>query len=289
MLRRFSPLLSYFLGAICLILLPGLVTLGLAFFQYDGLHPPRFVGLKQFQILLLDPLTWVAFLNTVGYALHAIPLRVLAATGLALFFHRPRPAASLYRAAILIPTVIPEMAYALTWTWILNPRYGPLNAFLRILNLPAPPWLSDSDWAFWGFLLAMLFPLGEGFLILLVGLRHIPAELYEAARIDGATSAVTFFRITLPLLSPWLALFTVRDLVLAIQSSFLPAYLMTRGGPYYALFFAPQLAYEAAFDRLDIGLAAAVMMLLFLLMLGLLSLVYTVFAGGWLDEDDATL
>jgi multiple sugar transport system permease protein len=211
-------------------------------------------------------------------------LRILGALLLALFFNRQRAGTGLYRAAAYIPTVIPDAAYALAWTWILNPLYGPLNASLRSLGLPPPPWLADSAWAFPAIVLVSIFQIGEGFVVLMAGLRHIPPVLYDSARVDGANRWQMFSTITLPLLSPWLVLFTVRDLVLSFQNTFTPAYIMTRGGPNYSTFFTPLLIYEAAFDSLRFGQAAAIMLIVFLYTILMVTVVYQFFDGWGIDE-----
>jgi multiple sugar transport system permease protein len=278
-------LTPYLLGALILIVLPAGLSFFIAFTRYNGVAAPVFMGWENFNFLRRDPLFKVALINSLLYISEAVPLRILGALALALFYNRPRRAIGLYRAAAYLPTVIPDAAYALTWTWILNPLYGPLNASLRTLGLPTPPWLADSAWALPALILMSLFQIGEGFVILLVGLRHIPRETYDAARVDGANRWQTFTSITLPLLSPWLVLLTVRDVVLSFQNTFTPAYLMTRGGPYYSTFFLPLLTYESAFDGMRFGQAAAVMVLIFLVTLLLVLFVYFLFEGWGFDEE----
>jgi multiple sugar transport system permease protein len=275
----------YLLGALILILLPAGLSFFIAFTQYNGMSNPVFTGWGNFQALRYEPLFKIALVNSLLFIAQAVPLRILGALVLALLYNRPRRAVGFYRAATYLPTVIPDAAYALTWTWILNPFYGPLNASLRTLGLPGPPWLADSAWALPGLILMSLFQLGEGFVILLVGLRHIPRETYDAARVDGANRWQTFTNITLPLLSPWLVLLTVRDVVLSFQNTFTPAYLMTRGGPYYSTFFLPLLTYETAFDGLRFGQAAAVMLMILIYTLLLVLFVYFLFEGWGFDEE----
>ncbi|MEW5938050.1 MAG: sugar ABC transporter permease [Chloroflexota bacterium] len=283
--RSLLLLAPYLLGALLLIGLPALLSFLIAFTRYDGLSAPTFVGWKNFQALNLEPLFKVALINSLLFITQSVPLRVLGALALALLLNRPRRGAAFYRAAVALPTVIPDAAYALTWTWILNPLYGPLNASLRTLGLFAPSWLSDSAWALPALILASLFPIGEGFILLLAGLRHIPRETLDAARVDGANAWQTFVSITLPLLAPWLALLAIRDVVLSFQNTFTPATLMTRGGPYYATFFTPQLIYEAAFDRMDFGMASAIMLIVFLVTILLVTLVYFLFEGDGFNAD----
>jgi multiple sugar transport system permease protein len=135
-----------------------------------------------------------------------------------------------------------------------------------------------------GLIIASLFPLGEGFIILLAGLRHIPREIYDAARVDGANRLQLLASITLPLLAPWLALFAIRDVVMSFQNTFTLAFITTRGGPYYATFFPTQLIYEFSFSRMDFGAASAVMLLVFLVTLALVLLVYFLFSEDAFDE-----
>ncbi len=286
--RRLQPYLfltPYLMGALLLVVLPAGVSFVIAFTRYSGMGRPVFVGWQNFQWVKSDLLFWVALINSLLYILQAVPLRILGALGLALLYSRPGRATGLYRAAIYLPTVIPDTAYALVWTWILNPFYGPLNPALRTLGLPAPSWLSDSAWALPAIVLASLFQIGEGFVILLAGLRHIPRETYDAARVDGANRWQTFTAITLPLLGPWLVLLSVRDVVLSFQSTFTPAYIMTRGGPYYATHFTPLHIYETAFDGMHFGEAAAVMLMVFIVTIILVVILYNLVEGWGFDED----
>lgn len=267
-----------------MVIFPAGLSFYIAFTRYNGISQPVFTGWQNIQIVSRDPLFWVALINSLLFILLAVPLRLLAALGLALLHKRPRRFSGFTRAAVYLPSIIPDAAYALTWLWILNPYYGPLNAALRALGLPAPAWLVDPFWAPLAIVLVMLFQIGEGFVILLAALRQIPGEVYDAARVDGANRWQTFGSVTLPLLSPWLVLLSVRDIALSFQSTFTPAYLMTRGGPYYATFYTPLFIYETAFDGLRFGEAAAVMLIVFLMTMLMVLVVYFIFEGWGFDE-----
>jgi len=284
--RRLTPFLfPYLLGALILIALPAGLSFFIAFQQYDGVSKPAFIGWGNFQFLFTERLVKTALFNSLTFIAWAVPLRILGALALALLYNRPRAGTGLYRAAAYVPTIIPDAAYALTWTWILNPLYGPLNGSLRTLGLPAPPWLADSAWAFPSIILVSLFQIGEGFVVLLAGLRNIPQTYYDSARVDGANRWQMFASITFPLLTPWLVILTVRDVVLSFQNTFTPAYLMTRGGPYYATYFTPLLIYETAFDRFLFGPAAAMMLLVFIYTILMVTIVYLIFDGWGFDEE----
>lgn len=278
-------LFPYLLGTFILVLLPALFTFGMAFTEFNGVARPQWDGLTNFQRLWESPVVRLSLRNSLIFLLLAVPLRLLAALALALLLQQRERLFGFYRAAIYLPTVIPEAAYALLWLWIFNPFYGPLNMALGWLGLPPPDWLGDPTTAILAIVLMSCFQIGEGFVVLIAGLQNIPRSLYEAARVDGANNWQAFWRITLPLIFPWMLLLVVRDIVMSLQNTFTPTYILTYGGPYYATTFVPLLVYEIAFDLFDFGLAAAVMVVTYLilswLILGLINAV-----GGWRRYED---
>lgn len=272
-------LVPYLLGMGILVLLPALATVALAFANYDAVRPPVWAGLDNFQRLFDSPLVRISLRNTVIFLALAVPLRLLGALLLALLLQKRRRFFGLYRAAAYLPTIIPEAAYALIWLWILNPVYGPLNMVLRALGLPAPAWLADPTTARLAIVLLSIFQIGEGFVVLLTGLQGIPGVLYDSATVDGANGWQSFTRITLPLLMPWLSLLTFRDLLVSLQNTFAPSFMITYGGPYYATTFVPLLVYELSFDFADLGLASALLLVTYTL-IGLLALGMLNILGG---------
>lgn len=275
----------YLIGTLLLIGLPALLAFALAFARYDGFARPTWVGLDNFRAIGRDSLFWIALRNSLYFILLAVPLRVGGALALALLFHRRRRGASAYRAAIYLPTIIPDVPYALVWLWLVNPIYGPINLILRAVGLPAPAWLLEPTTARLVIVAMAAFQLGEGFVVFLTGLQDIPDELYAAAALDGAGAWRVFRAITLPLLTPWLLLNTLRDIILSAQGTFTPAYIMTGGEPYYATLFLPLHIYNVAFGSLRFGQATA-MMLLLLLGVGLLLLLVYYLLGGWGYDDE---
>lgn len=277
-------LLPYLGFSLALIAVPVLASFGLAFFQYDAISPPVWNGLLNFSETFADPLFKVAVLNSLFFMALAVPLRLLGALALALLLNKPRRGAGLFRAAIYLPTIMPDTAYALVALWFFNPFYGPLNQILRALQFPAPAWLTDPTTAKLAMVLMSLLQIGEGFVVLLAGLKDIPRDYYDAAAVDGCSPWQTFHTITLPFLRPWLVLLVFRDLIISFQSTFVPGYIMTGGGPYYSTFFLPMMIYEEAFDRLRFGNGSVLMLLMFALTLGLLLLLFLLFKGWGHDE-----
>ncbi|MFQ5616786.1 MAG: carbohydrate ABC transporter permease [Anaerolineales bacterium] len=269
-------MVPYLVGTFVLVILPALATAAVSLTDYNAIGAPVFVGFNNFRRLVTSEYVRISLHNTLIFVSLAVPIRLAGALLLALLMQRREKIFGLYRAAIYVPTVIPEVAYALIWLWIFNPLYGPLNLVLGWLGLPAPAWLVEPVTARLAIVLMMSFQIGEGFVVLLAGLQNIPRALYEAARVDGANAWQSFWRITLPLITPWLMLLTFRDLIMSLQNTFTPSFVLTYGGPYYATTFAPLLIYEIAFDFFDFGLAAALLLLVYFLMtllvLGILSL-----------------
>ncbi|HEX7878095.1 MAG TPA: sugar ABC transporter permease [Candidatus Eisenbacteria bacterium] len=274
-------------GMLLLTLLPALVALAFSFSAWDGLSPPEWRGVATFREVLADPYFRMAARNSLVFVLMAVPLRLLGALGLALLYRRSHPGADACRTAAFLPTIVPDAAYALTWLMLLNPLHGPLNIALRAVGLPAPAWLAHGDTALLSIVIMSCFQVGEGMVVLLAGLATIPADWYRAAQLDGAGRWASFRWITLPMILPWLVLLTLRDVIMSAQNTFVPAYLMTGGGPYYATLFVPLHMYQQAFDGFRFGHAAAEMVLLLGAVALLLAIVARVARRPAIDDDAA--
>lgn len=278
-------LLPFLGGTLLLVALPALLSAGLAFTSYDALGPPVWTGFANLRFVLNDPLTSIAVGNTIWFVALAVPLRVLGALLLALLLGRERRGVGGYRSAVYLPTIIPDAAYALIWLWVFNPLFGPVNVLLGWLGLPTPGWVADEGTARYPFLVMSLFQIGEGFLILLAGMRSAPREVYDAAAVDGAGRLRSFRSITLPLLAPWLLLLTCRDIIVAIQYPFTPSFLMTGGGPHYSTLFLPYLIWEEAFERFRFGSGSMLMLGTFLVTVALILGLAVLFRWrGYADE-----
>ena len=272
-------LLPYAVGISLLVIVPAAMSFALAFFRYDALEPPRFAGWLNFTLARTDALFTLSVTNSLALIILPVPLRVAGAF-VAAWLARGGRLRHLLRAAVFLPAAIPASAFALAWLWILNPLYGPLNRLLAALSLGTPAWLADAQWARPGIALALLWLVGEGFLVCLAALYDVPRDLEDAAAVDGAGAGGILRHVLLPLLAPVLLLLVARDAVLLLQESFTLTWLLTGGGPYYATFTLSQFIYEAAFDRLDFGVASAALWALYAVTGLLLALVYAI-ARQW--------
>ena len=273
--RQLALMLApYLFGLTVLLLIPALVTFGLALTEYDLIRSPRFVGVDNFAELVDDDVFRKALLNSLVFAAIAVPLRLAGALGLALLLHRRMPGVGGYRSSTMLPTVVPDIAYGLLWLWLLNPVYGPINTFLgwqaepntTWLGYPMPQWLTHPNDARAAIILLSLFTIGEGFVLLLVTRQGIPTELYDLAALEDATAFGLFRRVTLPLMAPILVLLLARDTILSLQTTFVPALVVTEGGPpLYSTTYVPLFVYKNAFEYLRYGYAAAATVSMFVM------------------------
>jgi multiple sugar transport system permease protein len=267
----------YLFGLVVLIALPALVTFGLAFFEYDLLRSPRFIDIGNFRELYGDEIFRTALENSLGFILLAVPLRLLGVVALALVLHPGFRGVGSYRAAAVLPTVVPDVAYALLWLWILNPLYGPLNLALGSVMDQPPSWLTHPEDAQRAVVLMSLFTIGEGFVIALAVRKGLPDELFELAAIEGARPWYVLGRITLPLMAPTLLLLVFRDTIFSFQANFVPALIVTEGGPPpYATTYLPLFVYQNAFEYLRYGYAAAASLVMFLVTAAIVYVQYLV-------------
>ena len=251
--------LPYLVGLSALVVVPAVVTLILATFRFDLIQPPSFVGLDNFGSLLADDVFGIAVRNSILFLALAVPIRLVAVVGLALLLHRSSMrGGAVYRLAVFLPVVIPEVALAIAWLWILNPLFGPLNSILTGLGLAPVAWLTDPGAAQAAMVLISCFTIGEAFVIAVAARRSIPADLYDMAVVDGASSPALVRFVTLPMMLPVLLLLVLRDVVLVLQATLVPSLIVTGGGPPpYATTYGPLFIYQQAFEYLRYGYAAA--------------------------------
>ncbi|MBX7214319.1 MAG: sugar ABC transporter permease [Thermoflexales bacterium] len=278
-------LLPFVAGSIILLIGPALLALGLAFTDFDGLSTPHWVGVDNFAHLLQEPVFQTVLRNSVEFLLLSLPIRLLGAYLPALWLSHPRRGAGLYRALVYLPSVLPDVAYALTWVWIVNPMYGPLNLALKAMGLAQPGWLADPNAARLVFVMMAALQIGEGFVIALSGLRGIPAERIQAAMVDGAGRWALFRHITLPLSLPWLALIVVRDAIFLLPWTFPMTAIMTGGDPYYNTLFIPLYARITSIDYLRFGQGSAAIVFMIVLAALVLFAFWRFARRGWYADE----
>jgi len=227
----------YLVGLTLTIGLPVALAIGLAFTDYHGFTAPEFVGLSNLTDALRDEQVAKAARNTLILVALIVPVRLLIAVGAAIFLSRTTPGTGAARAAVFLPSVVPDTAWALLWLWLLNPQFGPLsNAVGGGLGLLTEEWPTRVGIA------AMLgLQVGESFVVCLAARRVVPSDVYEAAAVEGAR--------------PWF--------VLVATATFIPILLVTEGGPRESTVTLPLHLYLQGFRYGDLGYVCMLSMVLF--------------------------
>mgnify|MGYP001252749641 CR=1 FL=1 len=273
-------LFPYFIGIFLLVIVPSIISFFLAFFFYDGISSPVWAKSLNFILAYTDELFSLSVRNSLALVILPVPMRVMGMFLMAYLMRGKGTMIKWLRPYIYIPTIIPPVAYSLAWLWILNPMFGPINLILKATGLYTPGWFADPLWAKPALVIMSFWQIGEGFLVSLAALQDVPAELEEAARLDGASSWQFLWRILLPLMSPILLILAFRDATLTLQDSLTTILITTGGGPYYSTFTLPLFIYEQAFDLLSFGTASAIMWALYLIT-GLFIFVLYFIARQW--------
>jgi alpha-1,4-digalacturonate transport system permease protein len=260
---------------IVFIIIPAFYNFYLSLFKTSFDKPPEFVGLNNFAYLFQrDDLFWRALSNLVVFVIGDVFLIMVFSLIIALLLNENIRFRGFFRSVFFYPVLLSPIVVALIWRWFLSNQYGLLNNVLRNVGLSPQPWLLRADLAMmWVILVHVWATVGFYALILLAGLQSIPPVLYEAAVVDGATRWHSFWRVTLPLLTPTIFVVLVLSLIRAFEV-FDHIYALTGGGPGTATLMIVQYIYRTGFELNQFGLAAAASLVLFVIIFSLTVLQY---------------
>jgi multiple sugar transport system permease protein len=229
----------------------------------------EYVGLGQYRTMLGDEVLHGALLNTLWWTAGSLFFQFFLGLGLALLLNRPFHGRKLVQGLVFLPWAVPTFLTGLTWTWLFNPVIGPLPHVFHAIGLQAEPVtiLADPATAMWGPIIANVwFGIPFFAITLLAARKSIPAELYEAAAIDGASAWQQFTKVTLPFLAPTIAITVMlRTVWIATFADLI--FVMTAGGPAGSTNTIATYIYVSAFRALDKGYASAVAVLLLVLLI----------------------
>jgi len=261
-------LLPWMIGFLIFTLGPIIVSFVLSFTDYDIMLPPSFVGIENFRELFTDPLFYTSMYNTVYIVVFAVPLGMIVAFGLALLLNQRVRFMAAYRTAYFIPSIVPAVASAALWLYLLQPQWGPVNALLDSIGITGPGWLSSELWSKPAIIMLMVWGTGGTMIIYLAGLQDIPQSLYEAAEIDGANGWHKFWRVTLPLMTPSI-FFTLVLGIIATFQIFAQIFVLTdgMGGPQNSTLVYMIYLYRNGFNFFRMGYASAMAWVLFVIIL----------------------
>ncbi len=258
----------WIIGFIIFTLYPIVASFYFSFTDFNAINfNPRWVGLQNYEeIFQWDRNFAISLGNTLRYAGILIVVATAFDLVIAMLLNIKVRGLSIYRTIFYLPVVVPTVAAALTWIWVLNPQYGLLNGLLERIGIDGPPWLASPRTALISIALVAVWGSGRAILIYLAGLQDIPRHLYEAAEIDGANAFQRMRFVTLPLLTPQI-FFNMVILIIFSMQAFDAPLIMTNGGPNRSTLLYSLYLYQRAFEDLSMGYASAMAWILFLIIL----------------------
>lgn len=269
--RRVSPylyILPTLIGIAVFTVYPLASSLYHAFTNWTGLGAAKWIGLGNFRYLFTqDPTFWPSLRATGYFVLLGVPSGIILGLALAVLVNRAFTGVRIFRTIFYLPVVLPSIAVLTLWQYIFDPAYGLANQILHALGLPTSQWLNSSTMAMPSIVIIGLWGVGGSMIIFLAALQNVPTEIYEAARVDGASAPRVFFSITLPMITPLLLLELILGLTLSFQA-FNQIAVLTKGGPNQATNLFMYKIYTDAFGGYSqLGLASAEAWILFLIIM----------------------
>jgi multiple sugar transport system permease protein len=263
----------FVLGFLLWFVAPALTAVYLVFHRWNMIAPPKFIGLENIEKLLSDPLLWQSLKATTIFTVGSVPLGLAFSFFLALLINNKVRGIPIFRTIFYLPSIVPAVANAVLWAWMFNTEFGLLNIILRGVGLERVRWLQDPAVALPALILMSLWGAGNAMIIFLAGLQGIPDTFYEAAEIDGAGRWDKLRHVTLPLMSPIIFFNLVIGIIGSFQV-FTTGFLITDGGPQNSTLFLVLYIYRNAFEYLDMGYAATLSWLLFIIIMILTVVVF---------------
>jgi multiple sugar transport system permease protein len=262
----------WIIGFLVFTLWPVIYSGYLSLTDYDVINDPNYVGLDNFRQLLTDPKISLSLWNTFIYTVFSVPVHIVVSLLLAMLLNRISGRASgFFRTVFYLPKMTPPVAIGILLLLLFNGQNGLVNTVLGWFGINGPAWTTDPAWIQPGLIVMSLWTLGASTIILLAALQNVPQELYDSARVDGANSWQTTWKITLPMISGSLFFLTIVNTIAAFQT-FTEAYTayFGSGNSTYsndaALFYAIYL-FQQAFEFLHMGYASAMAWVLFVIVL----------------------
>lgn len=274
LLKGLAFLSPWLVGFLVLMLLPVVMSFYYSLCEYSLLQPPLYIGGGNYRELMQDGVFWQSLRNTLYFACIVIPSSLVLSLGLAMLLNVKVPGQSIFRTIIFMPSLVPIVAAAMIWMWLLNGKFGMINHFLAIFGITGPSWLENPTWTVPALAIMTLWSVGYNVVIYLAGLQDVPRELYEAAEIDGAGIWGRMRHVTLPFLSPVIFFNLIMSIIWVIQVLDIPYIMTPNGGPARSTEFIAMYLYDSGFRFLRMGYASAIAWILLLVILALTALAF---------------
>lgn len=270
------------IGLIVFMVIPAIASIGISFTNWNMLKSPSFVGLVNYKELFSDSLFWQTLKNTAVYVFWKVPFNIVLSLIFAVLLNREMYGRSIFRAIFFLPMVASSVSVALLWQPLFDTTNGVLNYILESIGLKGLPWIYSQDTAMMSVVLVALWKeIGYYMVMFLAGLQNIPSTYYEAAEIDGASPVYTFFRITVPLISPTTFFVFIISVIGSFQIFDLTT-VLTAGGPANSTYTTIMYVYKAGFNFFRMGYASAISTVLFIIIL-VLTIIQNKFSKKWVN------
>lgn len=222
-----------------------------------------------------DDLLWKSIYNTVYFAVLYVPLSIIFGIAFAMVLNIKVKGMAVYRTVFFLPTLVPHIALAVLWMWLLNPGFGLINGMLHSIGIDGPAWLGSETWSKPSLVFMSLWGIGQAIVIYLAGLADIPQDYYDASDVDGASWFQKIRTITLPLLTPVIFFNLVMGVIGAFQQFTLP-YALTKGqgSPANSMTFYVMYLYDNGFKFFKMGYASAMAWILFVIIMLLTAIIF---------------
>lgn len=257
----------WFIGMILFILGPLVMSFIMSFYDWPVIGERVFVGIGNYvELFTKDDQFYKSLYITFKFTLFFVPFNIIIALILAVLISKNLKFISVFRVIFYLPTVVSSVAVSIIWGWILNTEFGILNYGLSLFDVLGPDWLNSELWALIALVIVSGWTVGTMMLVFYTALKGISVDIYEAAIIDGSGPMNTFFKITLPLITPTLLFNTVTAIIGALQNLAL-VLLLTNGGPLNSTYMYGLFVYNNAFKKSRLGYASASAWIMFILIL----------------------
>lgn len=245
--------------------------------EWSGLGKPKFVGLENFKFLFKkDPIFIASLKATANFVILTVPTSIILGLFLAVLLNKKLPGIKVFRTIYYLPVVLPSIASLVLWKFIFEPNFGLANAVLSALHLPTSNWLASPRMAMPAVAITVLWGVGGQMIIFLSGLQSVPADVYEAAQVDGASRVQTFFKITIPMITPVLFLQLITGIIGAFQSFNQAAILMPPDSINLSIYMIGYSIFQSAFEHHQFGYATAQVWVLFFIIMFFTFLIFKV-------------
>ena len=259
------------IGTLIFGIIPIFQSLYYALTNWDGIGEAKYVGLDNFVKILHDNVVYTEIKNTLVYTIFSVPITLFLSVVTAVLLNQKIKATGFFRVVYFLPNIVMPVAAAMIWRYMLNSKFGIVNIFLGALHLPTPSWISDPKFLMSSIIIVTVWTgIGYNAVILLAGLQGISTDIYDSAKIDGSGIISTFFKITIPLLSPTLFFLLTMSIMNAMKSfDLVYAFTKTSGaGPLLdsvrTLVFG---IYQRGFTFMKMGEASAEAIILFFMIM----------------------